>query len=169
MEKHEYDSNGQVIAFVWNNDPNHKWSWREERDSEGHVISRTVANDPGHIDSWREERDSKNRRISVTFAEDPTNEWSWCEERDSNGRVVSFTYAQDPNNECSWRGEFLFKIDDYNVMLLTDGRIKVGCQAHTIDHWRDHWESIALNHGMNIETSRLGMEKLESILTQNQK
>jgi hypothetical protein len=162
--KYEYDGNGYATAFVWNNNPNHQNSWRRERDSEGRVVSCTYANDPNNKWSWRQEHSKDGYVISVTFSNDPSNKCSWSQERDSEGRVIAYTQANDPSHPNSWRGEFLFELDGYNVILLTDGRIKVGCQVHTIDHWRENWKEIADADGMNVETARLGMEKLESLL-----
>jgi hypothetical protein len=137
--KYEHDSNGRLVGLIFDNDPSSHESWRQERDSNGYVISCTYANDPNDPDSWRKERDS-------------------------DGYVISFTVANDPNNPRSWRGEFLFCLYCHNVILLTDGRIKVGCQVHSVDFWRDHWEFLAKEDGMDIETARLGLERLEKIL-----
>ena len=33
---------------------------------------------------------------------------------------------------------------------LRFGVLRVGCQCHTIEHWREHWREIADNEGVSV-------------------
>lgn len=49
----EFDTEGRLIARIYDENPKHRRSWRKKFDAEGREISRTYAENPEHPGSWR--------------------------------------------------------------------------------------------------------------------
>jgi len=60
---------------------------------------------------------------------------------------------------CEGWGDTVGEIDEYNVIHLTPWPyVKVGCQVHSIKHWRKHWRKIAKENNVAIDEQQV--EKL---------
>ena len=94
--------------------------------------------------------DEQGRVVARIYAADPSHARSWRNERNEQGRVVSHIVSADPSHEDSWRGRCVGEVDGYHVILLDDGSIKIGCQRHTLAHWRYRWREIASAHGCYV-------------------
>lgn len=42
------------------------------------------------------------------------------------------------------------KVEDKDVYISPWGLVHVGCQSHSIEHWRKNWEEIAEDNGVEI-------------------
>ena len=55
--------------------------------------------------------------------------------------------------KLSKRGEQVFlTILDHHIMIVKD-IVKVGCQVHSFDHWKENWETIAEENDVDIKVA----------------
>ena len=48
-------------------------------------------------------------------------------------------------------GKIIAQIDGYGVKIRPPFNVViVGCQAHTVEHWRQHWRGIALDNNVDV-------------------
>ena len=59
-------------------------------------------------------------------------------------------------------GKIIAHIDGYGVKIRPPFNVViVGCQAHTVEHWRQHWWEIAEDEDENVDVTK---EEVEEIL-----
>ena len=51
-------------------------------------------------------------------------------------------------------GEAIGSTDEGDVRVLAEwSAVAVGCQVHTLAHWREHWAGIAASHGVRMSAA----------------
>ena len=41
-------------------------------------------------------------------------------------------------------------IDEHSVLVVWPGYLRIGCQVHSLEHWREHWQEIAAAEDVSV-------------------
>jgi hypothetical protein len=56
-------------------------------------------------------------------------------------------------------GEPIGRAGDHVVAVLAPWPyVRVGCEIHSLEYWKDHWREIAAKHGLNVTEGEVAIE-----------